>query len=148
MPFLAGDKITAARLSFQQDTTTLTDDTLAASGVFEDWGTETVTFSDPGVEVSVTAYVTGNFNDSAAESTLGNVRVAISLDGGTVFTFGNQVTGRVGTNADQSHLPVAASHGVTGTPTGDIVIKAQFEGITSANVEVRSGLLTGVLLPT
>lgn len=146
MPILAGETITAVRLGFRQDGTALTNTAVTAAATFTDWGTETVVFPNPGVSVSVSATLSGNFFDSVAEDVTATCRVGISLDSGATFTFGNVPAGRVGTNVTLVSI-CGADHVRSGTPSGTVVVKAQVEGDTT-NVNGRNGFLRAILLPT
>lgn len=147
MAILAGQVLTAARLLNDSGSTSLT----AATGIandWADWGTETVTFPDPGTAVQVTAALSGYIerDDTPAHSV--RVRVAVSFDGGATFAATNANVndpntdaGNVGGSAIRQNV---TSHGHRqGTPTGDVVVKAQTNDVTgAAGADALSGRLT------
>jgi len=110
----------------------------STSGVF--------TVTNPGVPVSVTAVWTG-WHQNFSIIAITFARVAISLDGGASYTTGAEprtVAGQGGSNYNSQSA--AASHARSGTPTGDIKIKAQFK---SDNINTGSGgTLTYTVMPT
>lgn len=147
MPIAAGQKITAARLNSDSDGTTLTDST-PASTAERNWGTETLTFTNPGIAVKVTAHVTGRCTSTTAGS-FQTTKVAISFDGGSTFTTGNApISNALDTSATGTGRGgVAASHHRSGTPTGDIVIKSQVTSSASTTPVAQNGFLTAQIIP-
>lgn len=129
------------------DGTALTDST-PSSTAERDWGTETITFADPGVAVRVAAHVTGRCFSATVNETH-TTRVAISFDGGSTFTFGNapQVTPLDTGSSGTGRITVAASHYRTGTPTGDIVIKVRAQSSGSTTPVASAGHLTAWMVP-
>lgn len=147
MVWRAGDKITAARLNQDSNGTTLTNST-PSSTAERDWGSETITFPNPGVAVKVTAQVTGRSSTTTAGA-MQITRVKISFDGGSTFTEGNAVdtnaldTGATGTGRGAC----LASHYRAGTPTGDIVVKATAESSAATTPIATDGYLTASMVP-
>jgi len=147
MTILAGQKITAARLNWDSDGVALSNST-PSSTAERDWGTETITFTNPGVAVKVTAQVTGRSSTTTAGSNQ-TTKVAISFDGGSTFTTGNApITNALDTGASGTGRGAClASHHREGTPTGDIVIKAQATSSASTTPQAVEGYLTALLIP-
>lgn len=147
MAWLAGETITAARLSQDSDATALTDST-PTSTAERDWGTETVTFPNPGVAVKVIADVTGRCVSTTAGS-FQTTKVAISFDGGSTFTTGNApISNALDTSATGTgRAAVVASHHRSGTPTGSIVIKSQVTSSASTTPVAQNGFITAQMVP-
>lgn len=144
MSILAGQQITAARLNWDSGGTTLSDQIPVATGL-QDWGTETVTFPNPGIPVNVTAQLTGRLLGSV-NGTTGNVQVEISFDGGATFTVGNNPQLNTTEAAATYRAGCAASHHREGTPTGDIVVKARCNP-SATTVSFRSGFIIALMVP-
>lgn len=147
MAWLAGEKITAARLSQDSDGITLTNST-PTSTAERDWGTETITFANPGVAVKVTAQVTGRCSSTTAAA-VQNTKVAISFDGGSTFTTGPGpgVNALDGGATGTGRAAVTTGHHRTGTPTGNIVIKARVASSAATTPIAEDGFLTAVMVP-
>lgn len=132
--------LTARRLLHDSASTALTDTDTTTS--WADWGEEVLTFPQPGIEVLVDAVVSGYaVRDDTAQDVA--VRVAISTDGGGSFTTGNEpvtTVGNVGGSAVRQNI--TAHHSRSGTPTGEIVVKAQSINNTAAGASVVAGRLT------
>lgn len=143
----AGDVVRAFDARIGADGTNLTDST-PTSIVERNWGTETITFTNPGGPVKVIAQVTG-FGSSITAGQFQTTKVAISFDGGSTFTTGNAPnsntldTGDTGTG----RATVAASHYRTGTPTGNIVVKSQVTSSAATEPIAKSGFLTALMVP-
>lgn len=147
MAISAGQRITAARLLNDSDFTTLTDDTAAAANTWEDWATETITFTNPGVAVKVSAVLNGRVNNATDASTTATWRIAISFDGGSTFTTSTPPTAlaQVGTGSGAAQrFPVAASFHRDGTPTGNVVIKAQLQTSDTTTTFTNGSLLAQI----
>lgn len=147
MTILAGQKITAARLNWDSGGTSLSDST-PTSTAERDWGTETITFPNPGVAVKVTAHVTGRCVSTTAGS-FQTTRVSISFDGGSTFTDGNApISNALDSSATGTgRAAVAASHHRSGTPTGDIVVKSRVTSSASTTPVAQNGFLTAQMVP-
>lgn len=147
MTILAGQKITAARLNWDSDGVALSNST-PTSTAERGWGTETITFPNPGVAVKVTALVTGRSSTTTA-GTFQTTKVAISFDGGTSFTTGNApITNALDTGASGTGRGAClASHHRSGTPTGDIVIKATAASSAATTPQAVEGFLTAQMVP-
>jgi hypothetical protein len=148
MTWLAGETITAARLNQDSDLTTLTQDSPAMVNTWEDWGSETVTFTDPGVPVKVKAWLNGRIFNITDSTSQGQIRVLISLDGGSTFDEGNTsgLTNQ-GTGAGNlQRMSAGAQHLLAGTPTGDVVIKAQLRADDTSNT-FSNGVLMAEVVP-
>lgn len=147
MTWLAGEKITAARLSQDSDGVALTDSTPTSTGE-RDWGTETIVFANPGVAVKVIADVTGRTFSGTAGS-FQTTKVAISFDGGSTFTTGNApIANALDSSATGTgRATVAASHFRSGTPTGSIVVKALVSSSAATTPAASNGFITAVMIP-
>ena len=146
MAFTAGQKLTAAALSvFNSGGTTLSNDTAAATATFEQWGTETVVFTNPAAAVKVTARVTGQLQNTLNTDSNGAARVGISFDGGATFTYGNSPGANQGTTSGTRCL-TGAGHYRTGTPTGNIVVRAEFS-VSTTNISALNGFIEAVMVP-
>ncbi|PXY25143.1 hypothetical protein BAY59_24260 [Prauserella coralliicola] len=146
MPINAGEKITAANTSWDMGGVALTDLTSGVvANTYQAWGSESVQFPSPGVPVKVSAQLTGRvFNTTDADAN-GMGRVLISIDGGATFTSGNEPFVGTGNNAG-GRGGFASSHYVEGTPTGDIIVKAEARG-SDADNDYMNGFLTALMLP-
>ena len=106
----------------------------------------TITVPNPGVPVSVVASVAG-FHQNFSVIAISFVRVAISLDGGSSYTTGSEprtVAGQGGSNYNSQ--AAGASHFRSGTPTGNIMIKAQVKSDSTATG--FGGTLIYTIVPT
>lgn len=147
MPINAGQRITAARLNWDSDDATLSDDTAAAVNTWEQWGTETITFPNPGVAVKVKAWLTGRIYNIVDATSNAQYRVSISFDGGSTFTTGQAAPINVGTGSgDTERLPAAQMHFRDDTPTGDIVVKAELRA-DDLSVNFTIGTLMADMIP-
>lgn len=147
MTWLAGEKITAARLAWDSNGVALTDST-PSSTAERDWGTETITFPNPGVAVKVIAGVTGRCVSTTAGA-FQTTKVAISFDGGSTFTTGNSpISNALDTSATGTgRAAVAASHHRSGTPTGSIVVKVLATSSAATTPVAQNGFLTASVVP-
>lgn len=147
MPIAAGEKITAARLNWDSDLVTLSSDNAAMINTWEQWGSEVITFDNPEVPVKVSAIVLGRaFNNTDATSNP-RVRVAISLDGGASYTSGQELTFNAGTGGGAgARIATGGMHQREGTPTGDIVIKAELR-TDDLSVTFDSAAIDAKLIP-
>lgn len=145
MAFRAGQRVTAASLSWDTDATTLTDDTASATGTWEQWGSEQIQFPDPGLPVKVRAWLTGRFVNTADTDSNAAARVLISLDGGGTFTAANTPGANVGTSVGTRATAVAANF-VEGTPSGDIVVKAELL-VSDTSISCQDGYIMADVFP-
>ena len=146
MVWKAGDKITAARLSLDSNSTLLTDTTtFTVAAGYEQWGTEEITFDQPDVAVKVLAWLSGRLSNSVDADSEANVRVGISFDGGSTYTYGNTPQLNVGTGGSQ-RTTTSVLHHRSGIPTGDVVIRAEVD-VFDADVDARSGIIMASLVP-
>jgi hypothetical protein len=107
--------------------TTLTQTSAPTSDTFADWGSETITFTDPGVPVKVYARLDGRASQTGAGGgdVVVRVRTGISFDGGGSYTFGNENVGGVADTGGTRNEAIGAHQIRSGDPTGNILIKAQ-----------------------
>lgn len=141
------------RYGFRMKDADLSNDTVGATGQWEDWGTETIGFVAPLVgEVSIIAFVTGFQNNvNNVSSLIAGARVGINP--GTGYTFGGETNDGMENDAvviDNSSC--FACHVVKNvSPTTDrITIKAQIFQDTDAagDCEWKEGNISGMLIPT
>lgn len=136
----------------QMDSTTLTDDTVGAVNTWEQWGTEEVTFSDPNQDISLYAFVCGNVEidtlDDVHEDS-GRTRVQISFDGGTNWDTGtaNRDHVAVGTSIAVLGGSLYSQHLKTGTPSGQIQIRAQILKQNNTDGDFRDGQIVAIMKP-
>lgn len=147
MSWRAGQRITAARLSQELDGTDLSSTTPGTAATWTQWGSETVVFPNPGVPVKVKAELTGRTFRSTASNSNVDARLAISLDGGANFTTSNPFTTNAGNVAGSNQrAAMARTLTVSGTPTGDIVIKAECQtSVTST--DFANGRIDAQVIP-
>lgn len=124
----AGSKLRAADLAWRADAITLPDNTIpAAANTWEDWG-DTLVFSNPGTPVMVLAWgCCSVVNDG--DGTFGSMRLGISLDGGTTWSYGAGPRDQSGAGASTRRCAVSCQHFVSesNAPSGELVIKAQIQ---------------------
>jgi hypothetical protein len=148
MAIAAGQRITAADLLHETETTTLTQTNLpnATINTWTDFGTEEITFSDPGVEVTVEAILISScFTDQTTADRV-VTRVAISFDGGSTFDTSAGLAYGTSDSDNISRTPTPAFHVRTGTPTGDVVVKAQcMHEVSGGQADFFSGALTATI---
>lgn len=144
MAIKAGQRVTAAHLSWNSSAVSLTDDSPNAEDAWEQWGTETIVFPNPGIEVLVRAWVSGRLRNFSAGTATGSARVEISLDGGNTFTRGFAYS--VDCNADIPRVSMSTTGYASGVPTGDIVIRALMTS-TSTNTFFEAGGLMADVFP-
>lgn len=141
----AGDDITAALLTWDQGGTTLSNDSASAINTWEQYGSETIQFSNPGVAVKITAHLCGRILNTTDTNTNGTARCAISFDGGSTFTSGNEPFVSSGTDSG-GRGGYASAHYRAGTPSGDIIVKAELRTSDTTNA-FNDGFLTAILTP-
>lgn len=141
----AGTTLTTAHLSHTTRETLLTDDTAATASTWEQWGTEEITFSDPGIAVEVSAVLIGGYSEASNADAAATCRVQISLDGGSTWTDGQRVFVRVGTSVGQT-AHAGNTMSVSGTPSGDIKVRAQLF-VNQTTTELRDGTITATMIP-
>lgn len=148
MAFLAGERVTAARLLNDSDFTTLSNTNLVDTTIntWTNFGTETITFDDPGVEVIVEANVMATCFTADGTNDRVVTRVSISFDGGSTF---DSSAGQAFCTSDGdtvSRSPVPATHVRQGTPTGDVIVKAQcMHEVSGGDAEFFAGFLTATI---
>lgn len=124
----AGRIIRAADLTYDEDLINLADipEGSSVAGTWTDWG-DPITFTNPGVPVTVTGEGMGSTFKNASGNAYVSMRVAISLTGGATWSEGSGPRGNLGwTTATRE--TVMGQHVLTGTATGDIIVKAQYQG--------------------
>lgn len=146
MAITAGQIIRAADLAWDSDAVNLTDDRATVTGSWVQWGTETIQFADPGVDVIVKAWITGRLRNGVHTQGFGAARVSISLDGGASWVAGQSYSASVGTNVG-FNTPYSATNFATGVPTGDIILKAEMMSTTSTDTYYESGKIMADVFP-
>jgi hypothetical protein len=122
----------------------IADKTTGTGGVWVDWGTATIPLSSVPVgstNVNVIGQVTGYFQEtSAATGQASQVRVGISFDGGTNYTWGAPVyAGAVGQTSPSlnNREAVAATTSAIGvSTTGNVMIKVQAQSQSAAAIAI------------
>lgn len=125
---------------------TLTDLAITSASTWTNWGSA-VSIANPKVGVSFSAMLSGYIYDFTAVR-FQQVRLGISVDGGSSFTYGPAVGTAVGQSATFNNRGgINAAHNRTGTPTGGIVLQAQAwsDGTTSV---AAAGSILYVTSPT
>lgn len=148
MAFAAGQRILAAYLNaFRQGFSGLGSNAAqAVANTFEAWG-DPIVFTNPGLQVSVSATASGyGVNNSDTEASA-LVRVEISFDGGSTWAAGVSPRADVGNASRDTRGSVAAIHQVIGTPTGDVRVRAMHFS-SSTNTTFWSGALVATMMPT
>lgn len=146
MSIQAGQRITAAHLSHTTQQTQLTNDTVVSTSTWEQWATEEITITNPGVSVEVSAVLLGGVSNTVDGNTVATCRAQISIDGGTTWTDGNRAFTRCGTTVGET-ANIGNTLAVTGTPSGDIKVRAQIWA-TSTNTEHRDGTIVATMIPS
>lgn len=118
-------------------------------GSFVNWGSELV-FTNPVEDVRVKAWTTGESREPGTGEAVTNtrLRVSISIDGGSTFSFGEAPLEGVGATPTQDQRAVLKDllH-VSGTPTGDIIVRAAVSSSASTVTEFRRGYLMADIEP-
>lgn len=128
----------------------LSDTSGGVIGVYSDWGTSTIMSFPSARQVQILAWVAGEFISSVAGAILAMLRIGISLDNGTTYTFGKPLTARVGTLAHAAvAIDATAMHAVGGSAT-TVIVKAQVQqgDGTVGDVTFAQGALYGLCIPT
>lgn len=126
--------------------TNLTNDTVSALGISEQWGTEMVTFADPGRAVSVLAWLAGSSYMPNAGTRDAFAEVEISFDAGATWTRGE--------SAENTHVSggtrvsLAPHHRRNGTPAGQVQVRAMIQqaGGTAGDITFIRGSIMAVML--
>jgi hypothetical protein len=142
----AGQIIRAADLAWDSAAVNLTNDAASTTGTWEQWGTETIQFADPGTNVLVKAWITGRLNNLTDANVQGAARVSISLDGGATFIGGQSFSVSVGTSVSP-FATYAATNFASGVPTGDIIIKGELLSTGSTATLYESGKIMADVFP-
>lgn len=119
----AGQIIKASHLP-DADGVTLTNQSASAINTWTNWGSETIVFVNPGIPVKVLSTLHGQAVNGVDAVNNVRVRVGISFDSGSIFTTGTESQQNIGTSHG-TREQVSVQHFRLGTPTGDIVVKAQ-----------------------
>lgn len=130
--------------------TTLTDDTVAALDTWEQWGVEEATAADPGRAIAVIAHLTGHVVGENTSRVVHECRLQISLDGGTTWNTGRKVRNETDrTNTNIQNVPQIAAHRHSGTPTGQVQVRAQIQQQlgTAGGSEWKMGQIVALMIP-
>ena len=145
----------AAGFSIATASTALTTHT-PNSTTMEQWGTEeaTVAEADAGDSAVVLAWLTGSAGagpGTVAVGDRGECRLEVSFDGGGSWaTMGDAgiITTLVSTSLG-TRIPLAATGRATGTPTGDVQVRAMVRDLDQANdLTFGDGIITVLLVAT
>lgn len=122
----------------------------SAVSTWEDWGSSLLV-GDPGEEVFITAHLTGSLLVASGVNRSVRVRVGISTDGGSTYTFGNEPWGQIdNSGSNQRRAAISASHEVHNvTPSSGIRVKAQalISGGATTDMDFVTGHITGTVSP-
>ena len=124
----------------------LTDKTVfTATSAWEDWGAASgVNLGTSSEIIFVTAQALGSILGAVGIARAGQIRVGISLDSGSSWTYGPTNWGQVDDAAAAFRRTAAvAGHQRTGTPTGDVRVKVQalISGGAIADLDFVEGII-------
>lgn len=120
----------------------------SAVSTWEDWGSS-LNAGNPGEEVFITADLTGSIFTASGVSRAGRVRVGISTDGGSTYTFGPE--NWCAADGTLRRDACCASHEVHSvTPTSDIHVKVQalISGGSTTDMDFVTGHVTVNISPS
>lgn len=129
---------------------TLTDKTSFSSvDTMENWGSETINLGQPTMKVFVTAELTGSVLSAVGVDSSGRVQVGISLDSGASYDYGTDNWASGEATGGTRRSACTASHFISGTPTGDIRVKAQalISGGATTDLDFIDGTITAQMAP-
>lgn len=130
--------------------TLLTDDSVAATSTWEQWGTEAATAANPGRAVAVIAHLTGHVTGENTGRVVHECRLQISLDGGTTWNTGRENRGETDrTNANIQNVDQSVVHVHSGTPSGQVQVRAQIQQVlgTAGGSGWRQGQIAALMIP-
>lgn len=139
-----GDLVSAADwniLRVRSNVADLTNDSPGTAGVFEQFGTEMLTFSNLGNDVAVKAWLIASANGvdlSSAQSA--EIRTRISIDGGSTWASGVEAITQVENTASGRLSMLVAHQRLAGTPSGEIQVQAQLKS-SGTNMKFERGQL-------
>ena len=130
----------------------LTNSTAAAVGSYEDWGTQTLTITQPTQTTALWIGLQGYAETVAGTAdTLCAVRLRWSTDGGSTWTDGKESKCELSSTQVPSHGNLSHTTIRTLTSfTGDLVIKAQLQqeaGGSPGDVQFTQGRLNAFVFP-
>lgn len=145
MSIKAGTTLTTAHLSHTTKHAQLSDEDPSTTSEWVQWGDEEIVIPDPGIDVEVTATLIGRLVDNDSDAAAAASRVKISLDGGDSWTEGDGFFIRVGTDVGVT-CTTANTMSVSGTPDGDIIVRAEFHKKNAAT-SASDGTITATMIP-
>ena len=145
MAVAAGQIITAADLAWNSGSVALTNDTNTATISWQQWGTQTIQFDDPGVKVMVRAWLIGRLVNHTDTGSNGAGRVQISTDGGVTFTPGSAAAVDVGTSVGPRAITSSMGY-LSVVPTGDVIIKAELS-VSDISISGEDGSIMADIFP-
>ena len=125
----------------------LTDKTsFGAIDTMENWGSS-LNVGQPTIFVFITAQVAGSILTASGVSRAGQIRIRISLDGGSTWSDGT--SNWCAATSTLRREGVAASHFTSGTPTGDIRVQVQalISGGLVTDIDFVTGTVTVQVAP-
>ena len=139
--------------ALQTGTLDLTNTSPTAVGAWEDFNGGYVSFADPGRQVDVIAWLVSDVETAVDEKWRALVRCSISFDAGSSYTAGTaKKTEIIGTSTDDvSEAGLAAMQRRSGTPTGQVRVKAQLrgeQGSTASGLDFVNAQLFVVMIPS
>lgn len=141
---------TAANIDTVSQFTGLSD-TAPADTADTAWGTETLTFDNPGGETTVVVMLTGVAEDFDRTATNARCKPQVSFDGGATWvdpSAGNsgwQAQANLPGASATDRVPLSAQFHHTATPTGDVVVRARCQSASAAGGSFIQGALTAQL---
>jgi hypothetical protein len=109
----------------------LSDDVPSVWSVWEQWGSEEVSFSNPGIPVKIAAWLTGELSGPSTRHPGGRAKIQVSLNNGSSWTDGKVTRSGIEVDGpwdDLGYASLAAQHQVSGTPTALIRVRAMLYG--------------------
>jgi hypothetical protein len=139
--------------AFRSGTLALTDTSPTSVGAWEDFNGGYVSFADPGRQVDVVAWLASDVETALDEKWRALVRCSISFDGGSSYTAGTaKKTELIGTGTDDvTEACLGAVQRRSGTPTGQVRVKAQLrgeQGSTPSGLDFVNAQLIVMMIPS
>jgi hypothetical protein len=128
--------------------TTVSNDTAASTGVYEQWGTQVITIPNPGRTVGIVCWLTGYGNVTGGAATYDIFsRIDYSINGGGAYTASVATVGSATPSFPKAII--SCTHTGSVTPTGSIIIRPMLrqDGGGGGGVTFTSGYLTCLMVP-
>lgn len=141
--------VTRSLLGHDLRVTNPADEDTSATGSWVDWG-NVIDFGNPGREVIVRADATCSVLGDSASSGAVRLRIEISLDGGSTWDNGQGPwTNWEDAVSAMRRLFLGTQHLVSGTPTGAVQVKVEYQqsGGSAGDVQMQEGTLIAEMIP-